>query len=78
MVSGQYTLDAKNINSIRKAITILSEKSNAQKQILSRDLTQKCDFTEQRIAVKFVFALKNHFWDLQFRHPNYVLDMKDT
>ena len=68
------------MNSISKTIKNLRWKSNTQVEILSRKFTQKCDVTEQRMAVKFVLAPKVNFEmsDLQFWHTYGVFDMKDT
>ena len=60
------------MNSISKAIIILRWKSNTQVEILSRKLTQKCDVTEQRMAVKFVLAPKVNFWDVRFAVLTYI------
>ena len=60
------------MNSISKAIITLRWKSNTQVDILSRKLTQKCDVTEQRMAVKFVLALKVNFWDVGFAVLTYI------
>ena len=60
------------MNSISKAIIILRWKSNTQEEILSRKLTQKCDVTEQRMAVKFVLAPKVNFWDVEFAVLTYT------
>ena len=60
------------MNTISKAIIILRWKSNTQVEILSRKLTQKCDVTEQRMAVKFVLAQKVNFWDAGFAVLAYI------
>ena len=60
------------MDSISKAIIILRWKSNTQVDILSRKLTQKCDVTEQRMAVKFVLAPKVNFWDVGFAVLTYI------
>ena len=63
------------MNSISKAIIILRWKSNTQVEILSRKLTQKCDVTEQRMAVKFVLAPKVNFWYVGFAVLTYILSV---
>ena len=60
------------MNSISKAIIILCWKSNTQVEILSRKLAQKCDVTEQRMAVKFVLAPKVNFWNVGFSVLTYI------